>query len=286
MDSSVLALTTLCCNDRRTLFPTLLSIIKRTNLPVCKWYILTQGCSESFLKNVDRTLNFIKNETQSQESPNSNTRVEFELLTYKENLGLSKAANILAEKTKHFKYVMHIEDDWLCLPTTVTGLSRNWLSNCLAFLEQNPSVSTIFLRKYADEADKHKYAWNRYVRYTTHKFPNNYNYSEKMRRCPKVVFADIILQEIPDFLFTFNPCIRRNADYFQKGVFPLTEYSDAVKKRDNWTLTSYADAPNWGQCEAEAMEKIRDLKCFNLHAGVFGHYEDWINTLTRLHFDY
>jgi hypothetical protein len=284
--STKFCLTTLCCNDRKTLFAVLTALSIRTLIPEgTSWFLLLQGCTESFLEQIKQLCAKIK--------INQANRVNFEFLIYKDNMGLSKAANVLAETTKCFQYVMHIEDDWLCLPHKVTQVNWSWLSLCLAFLDSRPDVSTIFLRKYVNAEEKHKFAWTKHAWYKCHVYQDNFNYANKMKLKPKMKFSLATnngntseqtigsFQEIPTFLFTFNPCIRRNVDYFRVGVFPLGEFQDAVSKRDQWTLTGYDEAPEWGWCESFAMEKIRDLICFNFEAGIFGHYEDWISTLEK-----
>jgi len=101
-----------------------------------------------------------------------------------------------------------------------------------------------------------------------------------MESSRKVTYREIIFQHIPYFLFTFNPHLRRNADYYRCGVFPLPEYSDISTRQSEWKLTGNGDAKNWGWCEALSMEKTRDLVTYNVGSGIFGHYEDWVDALT------
>lgn len=290
MEPNEFCITTLCCNDRKTLFAVLTAFSIRTKIPDgTVWTLLLQGCADSFVEKVKELSEKIK--------VNQNYCLRFEFLVYKENMGLSRGMNTLAEKTKHFKYILHVEDDWLCLPHKITSVDWNWLFLCLRFLRSRPEVSTIYLRKYVDAAEKQKFAWTKHAFYNCHTHKDNFNYADKMKFKPKIKYAieDQIekgnnvtasFQEIPTFLFTFNPCIRRNEDYFKAGAYPLQEFADAVAKREQWTLTQYDEAPQWGWCEAFAMEKIRDLICYNFEAGVFGHYEDWIARLEKEGYSY
>ena len=95
-----------------------------------------------------------------------------------------------------------------------------------------------------------------------------------MKNIQPIIFCDNKFTEIPTFLFSFNPCLRRNNDY-HRTVFPLTEFDkdqkDIMKNK------------HWGWCEAVSMEKIRDLKAVWLNEGIFGHYEDWEKDLNNKH---
>jgi len=261
-------ITTLSCNDRKTLIPTIRAFLKETEMPdKWKWWILIQGCSCTY---IDEIISYLK-------SLDNNDR--FNLLISETNLGLSKGNNILIQATQNYKYILHLEDDWICLPPSITGVSKNWLTTCLQFLDQHPEVSTLFLRKYATPQEKFKFAWNRHIKYKCHKYTDNFNFSKKMEGSPIEYVNEIKFQQIPQFLFTFNPCIRRNEDYFKLGIYPLNEYNDAITKRENWTLTLPKDAPYWGWCESLTMEKLRDSITYNVAAGIFGHFEDWITKL-------
>lgn len=273
------AITTICCNNRQTLFDVLDSFVIRTRAPETKWIILLQGCNNEFVAKIQERARLITN---------SQSLITFDFIVLKDNIGLSKGANLLAEKSRSYRYVLHVEDDWLCLPTAITGSNYMWLTTCLEFLESHHKVSTLFLRKYSSDQEKHQYAWNRTANYQCHSRTGHFNYAAKMKDTHIEVYKDIKFQEIPHFLFTFNPCIRRNEDYHRVGVFPLNVYDDAIKKeRENqWTQTQYGDAPNWGWCEAFAMEKTYDLITYNVAAGIFGHHEDWIAKLKAADYAY
>ena len=265
-----LAITTITCNNRVTIFPTVETFLdsNRTKFEGLSidWFILLQGCNQDHIEKLDELL-----ENYSETHP----MINFELLVYKKNLGLSKGNNILAEKTKNYKYVLHIEDDWITLTKNVTGSGNHWLKSSMEFMEEHPETSTLFLVKFPN-GSKHK-SWNQIVHYNTFKHNDNFDYLRKMRENTKIIMKDDIkYQLITTFLFTFNPAIRRNARYYACGVYPLLEKED-VRQGDenNWKMTQYKDIIDWGWCEADAMEKTRGEITYNVASGIFGHHEDW-----------
>lgn len=259
-----LAITTLTYNNRDTLLKTIRCLkpeLSNTHHQI-DWYILLQNCTNEYIESIKNQLVDIP----------SNVKVE--MLVYKQNLGLSPANNILISKTKDYKYVLHLEDDWISLPLHLqpVKLSPNvsWIDICVEYMENNKDISTILLRSYNNEKEKWQYGWSRTIPYMCHVHKDNFNFEEKMKSVVPVIYKDIKFTEIPTFLFTFNPCIRRNEDY-NKTVFPLPEFNDDQKDESH--------NQHWGWCEAVSMEKIRHLKAVWINEGIFGHYEDWINDL-------
>lgn len=291
--TSTFCITTLTCNDRECLSDTIGSFFEWTDLswltdphgppssrpsisgPVI-WFIYMQGCSVEF---VARTQALV--DSLTREHPG---RMEFRIEQNPENLGLSKGSNRLAEMSSEFDFVLHLEDDWLCLPSSVTGVGRHWLRVCLSLMGNMAGISTLFLRKYASDQEKWQYGWRRTIPYRNHRHPDNFDYTRKIKQKIKEnhVIQDIEgigFQEIPTFLFTLNPCIRRNSDYYSCGVFPLDEFNDRLSNRNRWEQDKVVEW--WGYSESMAMEKIRDLCCLNVSRGIFGHYEDWIKLLQK-----
>ena len=83
--------------------------------------------------------------------------------------------------------------------------------------------------------------------------------------------------EIKNFLFTFNPVIRRNKDYIEKNVYPLPEYNDKdeiIEFKDDSLYEKKHENDRWGWCEANTMEKIRDLRTYMYENGIFYHFDD------------
>ena len=268
MTDTKLAITTLSCNDRQVLFKTIRSFVDNTVIDYpLTWYILLQGYSPQAYKTVkkftDKLMHF-------------NSNLTFNLTYVAVNKGLSAGVNYLAQLSQHFTYVIHLEDDWICLPEEFTGIPKEWLKQLISFMDTNPQMSSIFLRKYSTPQEKYHYCWTRPAQYVCHRFVN-FNYSHQMRTKPKVKYQQLTLQEIPNFCFTLNPVLRRNQDYYRAEVFPLDQFDDKASdsRRQAWSTTAKQDIPHWGWAESLAMEKIRHLTAYNLHAGLFGHYDDW-----------
>ena len=265
---------TLTCNYREVLFETLESFFNNTTINNLKdtlcWFIFIQGYTDVYLRKVEEKIEQYK----------TLYKINFILIKNRKNLGLSKGANKLAEAVKDYEFVLYCEDDWYCLPQTLTGISKYWLKSCLSFLRDNGNVSTLFLRKYVNDAEKIRYRWKHengrwFAPWYRHKFTDNFNYANKMKESNIIYYDNIKFQEIPTFLFTFNPHIRRNNDYYKTKVFPLDEYDDINCRREKWSQTREADVLWWGYSECLAMEKTRDLITYNVGTGIFGHYEDW-----------
>lgn len=266
---------TLTCNNRMTLFEVLKNFVSSTEITdknKIDWFILFQGCSNEYLHNIDNMI-------QKDEYKNINFRV----CLWEENKGLSKGANRLFKMTDGYDYILWLEDDWILLPTNLkiqmNKYPRSWLITCLELLEKEKNVSTIFLRSYATDAEKQRYGWSRTIPYKTVSKCEPLGYEIKMKKTKPFETDNIIFQEIPEFLFTFNPCIYRRCDYVARGVFPLIDADDANMTDNNWTGDSHSFAKEWGFPEANAMEKIYGLKCYYMENGIFGHYEDWSKIL-------
>jgi len=272
--SFLFCITTLHCNDRDTIFDVISSFCENTETTTTlSWIILAQGCSEPHLQRLREVLG-------------SYPSIRPEILVWEDNRGWSKGMNALATASKKYEYVLHLEDDWICLPGTITGVGKRWLSACLEFMDHHRDVSTLFLRKYHDAKEKWQFGWTRTIPYMCHSRPDHFHYAQKMRSTVDGVetLQGIRFQEIPDFLYSANPCLRRDADYWRVEIFPFPEFLDIrenVGKGKTWGLThnNHEQNQHWGFAEAFAMEKHLSLKTYNVHEGVFGHYEDWVSSL-------
>ena len=197
--------------------------------------------------------------------------MDYVLLRHTENLGWSKGMNELYNNLvmRQFQYVLHLEDDWICYQDVEE--SSSWFDDCCMYLHLHPDVSTLFLRKYMTDQDKHMYGWTRNIYYQCFTHPNPFNYQEKIKSQPKLEFRSLTLRRIPEFLYSANPTLFRLAHYLEKGVFPFPEFQDASMKQGEWKTTTMEDATQWGFSEAISMEKIRDLVCMNVNKGFFYH---------------
>jgi hypothetical protein len=241
----MLAVTILTHNDNHLLFYTLKQLFSNTNFNDSKitFFVLLQSCSKAFVKATEYLFK-------------SNCKCKYNIINEESNLGVSKANNKLAEFTKEFKYVLHLEDDWILhvepnsenTIDTPSGSNRNkvspsdkvaktlfsnrkeWLNHCLKYLEntieapsgsktefsnRNNDISTVALRKYGSDKEKEQYGWTRCIPYYCHKYKDNFNYQNKLKNEIEI-FSDngsYKITEIENYLFTFNPTIRRNEDY-------------------------------------------------------------------------
>jgi len=260
-ENKKLAITTVCYNDRKSLSKVVASFVKNTTNTPITWFMALQNCSDEFVKNITTLFSGL-------------SHITLVILRFKRNIGLSAAMSHLIRMTVEFEYVLNIEDDWILLDTHVT--SQQWLNDCVAFLDANKNITSVFLRAYVGEKDKAQYGWTRTIPYVIHQFKDNFNYEAAMQKETKIDNVVSLDQKttnkfqfIPNFLFTFNPCLVRNADY-HKHVYPLPIFPHDQK-------IVFAQPSQWGFCEGLTMERTRKagLICYWFNNGIFGHNEDF-----------
>lgn len=253
--------TLVTCNNRNTTEKVINSFIENTNFTSSvDFYVYVQGCTDDYVSSL-----------KSIKHPN----VNFYWIIKEKNGGLTLAMNELNDLSKNYKYTMFLEDDWICIP----GENKEWLNDGLCFLDSNDDVSTLFLRKWSGEKEKHHYGWTRTVQYFIHKNPNNYNYENKMKGSHKTDINNTKFQHIPEYLYSNNPNIHRNSDYYRVGIFPFIPHDDIKDQFGEWTDSNSSSdkiTKCWGYSEAYSMEKHLGLKCYYVDNGIFGHYEDWV----------
>lgn len=251
-----ICITTITHNNKEVLIDTILSFVNNTILPNnINWYILLQGYSSQYLERVNIIIDMLQ----------KNYHINIIPLLQINNLGLSKGFNLLVDHTKNYKYILHIEDDWITLP----NINKRWLIDSITLLDSDNSISTILLRKYLDNNEKSKYGWNSPLNYKIFKHKNNFNYESKIKnsKIPPITINNTYFKNIPNCLFTLNPHIRRNIDYFTNNVLPLIEFNDIDIENNH--------PNNWGYSEAYSMEKTYNLVSYYLDNGIFSHYDDW-----------
>ena len=87
-----------------------------------------------------------------------------------------------------------------------------------------------------------------------------------MKDAKRIEYKGIMFAHIKFFLFSNNPLLIRNADFHQKGVYPIPVFAKDSKAEGSNT--------HWGYCEAVMMERTRDLTTFRFNEGIFFHDED------------
>lgn len=245
----------LTCNNRNTTEKTIGAFIENTKFNNLDFFVYAQGCTPEYIENLQKI---------------KHPEINFKYIIKEKNIGLTPALNELNSMVKEYKYVLFLEDDWICITK-----NKGWLKDSLQLLESNKDISTVFLRKYFDDKEKWHYGWTRTIPYHCHKHKDNFNYEKKMAGSNVVKVGVSEFQHIPTFLFTNNPCIRRNDDYYRVGAYPFPHYDDIKNNRDQWIGPKTSNAPNWGWAEAVTMEKIRDLTAYYIKDGIFGHHEDF-----------
>jgi hypothetical protein len=250
-----LAIATLHCNDRNSIFETIDSFINNTSFFSFFWIILSQGCSASHNEKLKKIL--------------VHYNINHKLLIIDDNLGWSKGMNFLYMYLMKEKYdfVLHLEDDWIC---DSFGYIE-WLQDCYIYMICNQKISTLFLRHYKTPQEKFLYGWDKHIYYQCFKYPNPFNYHEKIKQSDKIKFRSLIFRKIPQFLYTANPTFFRLNDYKKCNVFPFPIFDDKSNNRNEWKITTIHDAHEWGNSEAISMEKIINLTCMNVNTGFFHH---------------
>jgi len=250
--AQTLALLTVTYNDRPTLPLVVHNFLEYTAMPQgITWIMVMQNCSDTV---VDKIRALCKD------------RIRLILIRLKQNVGLSKALDMAVAVAKPYTFCLMIEDDWVLLPGEIK--TKNWLAEALAFMMMNEHVSTVHLRAYDNDKEKYQYGWHRTIPYRCHKFKDNFNYAIKILEAGVTIpfTENSTMRKIPHYLYSNNPNLFRNADYWRVGVFPLQTFDNDQKDASK--------NANWGNQEALAQEKTRDLTTFWLNRGVFGHYED------------
>lgn len=263
-----LSITFLSYNDNELLLHTMKEFFNNTKFNDIEFdvHILIQNCSRAYIMSI---------EALCKSYP-----YKIILHTEDANLGVSKANNFLFNVTRNSKYVLHIEDDWILYQT-----NPHWLHTCIQRIENNDSLSTIALRRYGTDDEKHSYGWSRNIPYMCHKYKDNFNYKDKLGDTEKEMvfdgenFISGDFTPIKHFLFTFNPAIRRNIDYIKCGVYPLPEFEDKDDDIEYQENKKIHNADKWGWCEAITMEKTRDLNTEMFNTGIFVHFDDWKDVL-------
>lgn len=242
---------TLTCNDRESLFPTIQKIINSTNLDGLSWTIFAQGCSDAFLEKV---------RSEFKGSP-----VTLRLFTHSENLGCSKGFNRLWTHIQDFDIALMIEDDWYLLPQE----DKEWLKTSINLMNEMPEIDIIYYRKYMTDQERWQYGWSRHIPYICFQGRLRFNYAESMKRTQPFMYKNHTFQQIPEFMYTNNPCLFRVEAYKKRNIFPFIEMNDKHDLHGTWTDSSFV--PYWGTAEALSMEKTHDCYTLYMDDGCFIH---------------
>ncbi len=214
-------------------------------LPKFPWYIYSNGSDEK--------------QEQFLKSPFITDRciVKFG----QENKGVGYGINQAAEMVKHYKYTLFIEDDWYHLPVGLTGYKISWLYDCIDYLDENPDVDGIVLRKYI---------WRSEVSMHNHHLAFN-------SETDKIIKYQGIKIITTNFDYANSPHIRRNKSCYEKGIFPQIEHPEETKPVGaNWAGNIPDKIAGHFGSEGQAVQKGKEngLKFVGLLNGIFTHEYD------------
>ena len=243
---------TLTCNDRQVLFNVIGEMMKNTNMQGIEWMIYAQGCSEEFLQKIRETF--------------ENTGVILRLVVNPENEGYSKGMNNIWKNVNEYDYVLFIEDDW----RFIENENKDWLKTCLECMQEN-NVDIIFLRKYLSDEEKYHYGWTRHIPYVCFEGRLRFNYEESMKSTTPFNYKSLTFQQIPEFMYSANPCIYNVESFKRCNVFPMIELNDIHNVKGEWGDSSKIATNIWGCAEALSMEKTANLYTLYLKDGLFYH---------------
>lgn len=130
------------------------------------------------------------------------------------DLGCAAGTNAVAAMVRNFKYVLHLECDFLLLPEKVTGEDKDWLKRAVSHLEATGS-DYLYLRRMASPDEARNHWWSQWM--------------------PKVIQGTGAYMPVPDFWWSNNPHLRLNEAIYVAGCLPLDESKDGPKGTPGWS---------------------------------------------------
>lgn len=252
MNNLNFTIATLTCNDRAVLFDVIDDVFSYTNLFNVNWIIYAQGCSERFIEKIKEKF---------YEKP-----CFLNLIVHPINTGYSKGMNAVWDAVKDYKFVLFLEDDWRLSPDT----NKEWLNISIQLINERPELDIIYLRKYLTDQEKWQYGWTRNIHYKCFEGRLRFNYQEQMKNLFLLTYNSLHFQQIPNFMYTANPCIYRTDTYKRLNIFPMLEFDDIHNVKGEWNDSSKL-SDKWGYSEALSMEKTADCFVLYLCDGIFYH---------------
>jgi hypothetical protein len=258
---------TLTCNNREVLFNVLREVLHNTDWnslaltlsidrPI-EWMIYAQGCSPEFLDRIRECFH--------------NSPIFLRLIVNPLNEGYSRGMNNVWKNVCDNDYVLFLEDDW----RLASDVPANWLSTCLQLVKERSEIDIIFLRKYLSDYEKWQYGWTRHIPYLCFEGRLRFNYEATMCSTQPFEYSGLVFQQIPQFMYSANPCIYKVESFRRCGVFPMHEMNDKHEVQGQWDdsskVVSGEFGNQWGCAEALSMEKTQDLYTLYLKDGVFYH---------------
>ena len=131
-----------------------------------------------------------------------------------DDLGCAAGTNQVSEMVRDYDYVLHLESDFLMLPSFVTGEDKQWLQRALSHLETSGS-DYLYLRRMVSPEEARMHWWAQWM--------------------PKVKQGTESYMEVPGFWWSNNPHLRRNEGIYAAGCLPLNESRDGPKGTPGWS---------------------------------------------------
>lgn len=140
--------------------------------------------------------------------------VEWRVAGSPTDLGCAAGTNRACELVRDCEFALHLESDFEHLPQEATGEDKLWLRRAVEFADKE-SANYIYLRRMVDERDLAMHWWSQWME--------------------RVDGADGRYLRCPDFWWSNNPHLRRNAALYAGGTLPLAESLDGAKGTPGWS---------------------------------------------------
>jgi len=148
---------------------------------------------------------------------------------------------------------LFLEDDWVCLPSKLTGVKDTWLNSAVdQMMEKN--IDIVYFRRYVDIFDAKKHFW--------HDKRQEYTFAPEPR----------------DVYFDGMRCIRLNPTFWNNphlmnlrasyDIYPLV-------REDRIGVAETKDSTTWGASENQATFRVTNgpMKAYYAFNGIFAHYD-------------
>ena len=219
------------------------SFINNTDFDgIIDWYIHCNGDNELIY-------DVVKNAKDTYVS-----KINFHYSSSPINMGCGVGINFLNSLVMDYEYVLFLEGDWICLPSEISG-HIDWLRDSLNYLEENKNISQLLLRRFISDYDDRQYGLGYWIR------------EDNIRKIDRLKneYFHLVKKE-----YVNNPYIRRNKDFYEKGILPLNEYFN-----EDGTPAEIKGNPLWGQAEIQAEHRGYSIESSYLALGNMVHCETW-----------
>jgi hypothetical protein len=169
------------------------------------------------------------------------------------NLGCGGGMNVVWERTNGADYTLLLEDDWLLLPSELTGVGPDWLARLIGVMDADPCTA-IYLRRYETPMACRQH-------YTA------YNWSHVG---DELGLGGFRIRHQPVYRVSNNPKMYRVADYRRCGIFPQPEFIGP----DGRGLDVKGEL-EWGRAELAMENRYQEhgLRILEMAPGLFYHYD-------------